>query len=123
MLLFVPNEFSWIFVLDVENESMQKPKQPHRTRSFIRTHFFDALFIAFLIGGAFALLVPTVSGPGPRGAGREARMGIEIGQLSQALEAFRLEHGVYPPDFSGDDEDDRKAIELMLEQLSKPRED
>ena len=94
---------------------MQKPKQPHRTRSFIRTHFFDALFIAFLIGGAFALLVPTVGGPA-RGASREARMGIEIGQLSQALEAFAWS-------MESTHEDDRKAIELMLEQLSKPRED
>lgn len=68
----------------------------------------------FILAIAYALLVPTI-GPGPfYRPSTDARIGLEISNLAQAIEKFRMDIGSYPPDFRDTDKNDRTAIDEFL---------
>lgn len=58
----------------------------------------ELLVVITIIGILVALLIPAVSGV--MGNAKEARMGMEVASLAQALEAYKNENLAYPPDFS-----------------------
>lgn len=73
------------------------------------------LWLILLLGLGYGLLVPTMA-IYPRSR-KSARMSLEVSTLRQAMELFKLEVGVYPPDFAGNDNDDQKQITMTLEAL------
>ena len=75
------------------------PTHPRNTGFTLVELMVVIIVIAILMG----LLIPALGGAVT--AARNAAIGLEIGQIVQGLERYKLEYGEYPPDFSMDDGD------------------
>ena len=72
----------------------------------------ELLVVIVIIAILIALLVPTIGGA--LNSARNAQMGIEVSNLSQAMEAYRTEMNEYPPDFAGPVEIDNQKVAAHL---------
>lgn len=68
-------------------------KRPRRAFTLV-----ELLIVIVIIGMLVALLIPAITGVIRRSA--EFQAGTEVAKLGQAVEAYKTEHGDFPPDFS-----------------------
>ena len=61
----------------------------------------ELLVVIVIIGILVALLIPTIGAA--MSAAKVGRMGVELGQITSSLEAYKTEMGAYPPDFANAD--------------------
>lgn len=72
----------------------------------------ELLVVIAIIGVLVALIVPAVNKA--RTTAQDAVLKTEVAGMSQAMEAYRLEYGSYPPDLSGTMEQDAVALNRHL---------
>jgi len=82
--------------IEMNAQLMSEPFTRHSKRQAFT--LVELLVVITIIGILVALLVPAVNGA-MRNA-KNARISIEISGLAQALEAYKLKYGAYPPDFA-----------------------
>ena len=79
----------------------------------------ELLVVIVIIGILIALLVPTIGRALKRT--RDAQMGFEISGLANAIEAYKIEVGDYPPDFGGKVPDDQIKLATHLQRAFRFR--
>lgn len=91
-------------------------------RSAYRSAFtlVELLVVIVIIGILMALLIPVLGGVFSTSI--DARMALEVNNLTQAVEAYRMEMNEYPPDFAGVDiAQDMQQMQLHLARKVRSR--
>ena len=87
-------------------------EREERKRQFGNALLMQIIWLLLFVGFGCYLLAPSISTTPDFSP--NAHAAIEVHNLAQAVEAFRIEIGCYPPDFSGSDSQDQEQIHQVL---------